>query len=106
LLLAALSPAAGCAQTHSQTRAPLPGAPSAVADPAGDADVRAAANAMLGALPVRDARLDRIEAASRQIVAGQNYRLTVRLADGSRWSAVVWHKLDGSFVTSEITRVR
>jgi hypothetical protein len=102
LLLAALSPVAACAHTDR----PLPGAPVAVADPATDPDVRAAADAMLGALPVRDARLDRIEAASRQIVAGQNYRLAVRLADGSRWSATVWHKLDGSFVTSQVTRLR
>jgi hypothetical protein len=102
LLLAALSPLAACAQNH---KPPL-GAPTAVADPGDDADIRAAANAMLGALPVRDARLERIETASRQVVAGLNYRLTVRLADDSRWSAVVWRKPDGSYVTSEVARIR
>ena len=72
--------------------------PAAVAD----ADVRAAAHAMLAKLPVKHAKLRRIETAQRQVVAGTNYRLTLRLANGARWSGTVWHKLDRTYAVSDL----
>ena len=47
----------------------------------------------------------RLLAARRQVVAGTNYRLTLKLRDGSRWQATVWHKLDGTDQVTETTRL-
>ena len=66
---------------------------------------RAAAHAALTKMP-RHVRLRRIESAERQVVAGMNYRMVLRLTDGQRWSATVWHKLDGAMVVSGVGRVR
>jgi len=70
------------------------------------ADVRAAAQAALGHLPIRHAKLRRIEAASHQVVAGINYRLTLRLVKGGRWKVTVWRKLDGTFAVSDVARAQ
>ncbi|HET9630261.1 MAG TPA: hypothetical protein VFP14_12345 [Novosphingobium sp.] len=43
--------------------------------------------------------------AQRQVVAGTNYRFTLKLRDGSRWQAVVWHRLDGTDQVTETTRL-
>lgn len=47
----------------------------------------------------------RVLSAQRQVVAGTNYRLVLQLRDGSRWQAVVWHRLDGSLEVTEATRL-
>ena len=44
-------------------------------------------------------------AAERQVVAGTNYRLKLKLRDGSSWQAVVWHRLDGRFEVTETARL-
>ena len=44
-------------------------------------------------------------AAHRQVVAGTNYRFTLKLRDGSRWQATVWHKLDGEDEVTQATRL-
>lgn len=44
-------------------------------------------------------------AVERQVVAGTNYRFTLKLRDGSRWQATVWHKLDGRFEVNQTTRL-
>jgi len=44
-------------------------------------------------------------AAHRQVVAGTNYRFTLKLRDGSRWQATVWHKLDGEDEVTQTTRL-
>lgn len=44
-------------------------------------------------------------AAQRQVVAGTNYRFTLKLRDGSRWQATVWHRLDGTDQVTETTRL-
>jgi hypothetical protein len=79
---------------------------SIIAKPDANADVRAATTAMLGQLPVKKAKLRRIETAEQQVVAGMNYRIRLRLTNGSRWTAVVWCKLDGGYQVSEIARVK
>lgn len=84
---------------------PVVGGWSVVSAPDDDPGVQAAATAMLGKLPLRHARLCHVESALRQVVAGTNYRLTLRLRGGSRWSALVGHPLDGSFVVSEAARL-
>jgi hypothetical protein len=72
---------------------------------AADPEVRAAARAALTHLP-HHARLRRIESAERQVVAGMNYRVVLRLTSGQRWSATVWRKLDGTMLVSGVGRVR
>ena len=47
----------------------------------------------------------RLLAAERQVVAGTNYRLTLKLRDGSRWQATVWHRLDGHYEVTNATRL-
>lgn len=86
--------------------APRVGGWSAVASPDNDAGARAAAAAMVKRLPVDHATLKRIDSVQRQVVAGTNYRLTLVLTDGSKWGALVWHKLDGSVVVSDLTQLR
>ena len=46
----------------------------------------------------------RVLVAERQVVAGMNYRLLLKLRDGSRWRVVVWQKLDGTREVTEATR--
>ncbi|MBC2661069.1 hypothetical protein H7F50_04830 [Novosphingobium flavum] len=46
----------------------------------------------------------RVLVAERQVVAGMNYRLLLKLRDGSRWRVVVWQKLDGTRQVTEATR--
>ena len=46
----------------------------------------------------------RVLVAERQVVAGTNYRLLLKLRDGSRWRVVVWQKLDGSRQVTEALR--
>jgi len=79
---------------------------SPVAAPAKDADVRAAAATMVAQIPGRHHRLARIESAEAQVVAGFNYRITLRLTNHSRWGATVWHKLDRSYQVSDLHRVK
>ena len=100
LWLAALIAAPAMAQ------GPIVGGWNAVAQPDHDAEVRAAAKAMLAQLRGRHVRLRRIESASQQVVAGMNYHLTVRLTNHRIWSATVWHKLDGTYAVTEIQRAK
>jgi hypothetical protein len=93
-------------RTLTIVEAPRAGGWSAVARAADDPGVAAAAQAILVRLPAGHAALVGIDMALRQVVAGTNYRLILRLADGNRWSAVVWHKLDGSFDVSDPSRVQ
>jgi predicted neuraminidase len=77
--------------------APLPGGFTAVS-PADEQVVTAAKSAVAA----RDATLtlQAIVEAERQVVAGLNYRLTLKVADNgaSRLAeAIVWHKLDGQY---------
>lgn len=46
----------------------------------------------------------RVLVAERQVVAGMNYRLLLKLRDGSRWRVVVWQKLDGTREVTQATR--
>ena len=102
LLLSALMLAD--APAASAPAVPMVGGWSAVAQPAQDHEARGAALALVAELPVRHARLRRIIVAQRQVVAGTNVRLTVRLAHGGCWSATVWHKLDGSYAVADTAR--
>lgn len=58
-------------------------------------EVREAARFAAGRLG-HNARLGHIEAASQQVVAGINYRLTLRLTNRQRWEVTVWRQLDGT----------
>jgi hypothetical protein len=47
----------------------------------------------------------RLVSAQHQIVAGTNYRMKIKLRDGSLWQATVWHKLDGQYQVTEVVRL-
>lgn len=67
-------------------------------------ELRPVLAAALGRLtPTRNARA-RIVTAEQQVVAGTNYRLLVKLRDGSRWRVVVWRRLDGAYEVTESLR--
>ncbi len=53
--------------------------------------------------PVPHARA-KVLAAERQVVAGTNYQLRLKLRDGSRWRVVVWQRLDGGREVTEAER--
>lgn len=59
--------------------------------------------AMMRLTPARHARAKIVEA-EQQVVAGMNYRLLVKLRDGSRWRVVVWRRLDGDYEVTETIR--
>lgn len=91
VLAAALFLAVGSARTTAQ----VPGGYSPA--PVNDPDVQAAAKFAISA---RDAKLKLlgIEKAQQQVVAGQNFRLTLKVEDHGAnrlVEAVVWRKLDG-----------
>ncbi len=73
-----------------------------------DAEVRQAAAYAITAIKTKQprAKLARITAAERQVVAGLNYRVHLTLADKSRWEAVVWKKLDGKMEVVALTPIR
>jgi len=85
---------------------PVAGGCSPVAHADTDPEVRAAAKAVMAQIPSGKARLRRVEKAERQVVAGTNIHLTLRLSNGRRWEATVWHTLDGSFEVGKLSRVK
>lgn len=87
-------------------RAQVVGGWTVVEQPSDDHDVRAAGLALVRHLPIKNVGLRHVETASRQVVAGTNFRLTVRLTNGRLWGGTVWHKLNGTYVVSHVARVR
>lgn len=51
------------------------------------------------------ARLAHIDAVRQQVVAGMNYRLTLRLTNRQRWDVTVWRRLDGTMELSRKQRL-
>jgi hypothetical protein len=70
------------------------------ADPASD-QVQAAAQFAAANLPRGRAMLAEVISASTQVVAGTNVRMVLRMADGTRWSAIVWQRLDSTSALTE-----
>jgi hypothetical protein len=70
------------------------------ADP-NDAGIQAAARYAAGLVPQGHGALTEVTSAETQVVAGTNIRMVLRLADGSRWKATVWHRLDGTFALTD-----
>lgn len=104
--LAALTAAPACATPQAQPAPPsndtIVGGfePSEVTP-----EVQEAARFALAQRNIAASRLARIEAVSRQVVAGTNYRMDLVLTDGARWRVLVWRQLDGSHVLTEAERV-
>lgn len=69
------------------------------ADPASQS-VQDAANYAVTQLPEGHGGLAEVRSAQTQVVAGTNFRMVLRLADGTMWEVMVWHKLDGSYAIS------
>lgn len=93
-------------QVLTIVEAPRAGGWQSIPDPGDDADLRPVVAAALAKVPRKGAKLGTIDDAERQVVAGTNYRLVFHLADGSRWTATVWRKLDGSLEVSAMAEVR
>jgi hypothetical protein len=85
---------------------PLAGGWTPVEAPMDDHEVRAAALALVRHLPLKTVGLRHIDSASRQVVAGTNFRLTVRLTSGRLWRGTVWHKPNGTFVVTHTVPVK
>lgn len=98
LLVLMLSTAlAACAPKASEPApAPVVVGGWQAADPSGEG-VQAAASYAAAHLPQPHGTLVEVTSAQTQVVAGTNLRMALRMADGTRWSVTVWHKLDGSF---------
>lgn len=64
-------------------------------------EIQAAARYAAPLAPAGHGLLAAISSAQTQVVAGTNIRMVLRFADGSRWQATVWHRLDGSFALTE-----
>ncbi|MFM9937449.1 MAG: cystatin domain-containing protein [Novosphingobium sp.] len=71
------------------------------ADPASEA-VQNAARYAVTLLPEGQGTLAEVRSAQTQVVAGVNFRMVLRLANGTMWEATVWHKLDGSYALSGV----
>jgi len=69
------------------------------------AEVGPAARFAVAHLPRPHGRLVRIIGAERQVVAGTNLRMVLKLSDGKVWRAVVWRKLDGTLELTWFKRV-
>ena len=97
LVLTLATALAACAPKASgPAPAPLVGGGWQAADPSGEG-VQAAARYAAAHLPQSHGALVEVTSAQTQVVAGTNRRMALRMADGTRWSVTVWHRLDGSF---------
>lgn len=96
LSIAAFAALAACAPKPAEP-APVPVVVGGwqAADPA-DETVQTAARYAAGQLPSGHGALAEVVSAQTQVVAGTNIRMVLRLADGTRWQATVWQRLDGA----------
>lgn len=101
LPIAAFAALAACSPKGAEPApAPVIAGGWQVADPAGESIIGAARH-VAGQLPPGHGALAEVVSAETQVVAGTNIRMVLRLADGARWKAVVWHRLDGTFALTE-----
>lgn len=101
LLMAAVSALAACApKASAPAREPVVVGGWQPANPNEDG-IQAAARYAAAHVPPGHGELAEVASAETQVVAGTNIRMVLRLADRSRWKAVVWHRLDGTFALTE-----
>ena len=102
--LFALALCAGLAACAPKAVEPVPAPVIAggwsAADPAGER-VQAAACFAASQLPAGHGALAEVMSAQTQVVAGTNCRMALRMADGTRWNVVVWHRLDGTYALTD-----
>jgi len=103
LALAAALVAAAPVQAQSHQSSPL--LAGGWGETAITPEVRAAAAFAVPRLPRRHARLKRIDAARRQVVAGMNYDIDLTLTDRTRWRVRVWSKLDRTMKLTSAVRL-
>jgi len=84
------------AAAQNSASPPIVGGYAQVADPAQDAEIAQAARIAVNLMD-KPALVAKIESASRQVVAGMNFRLRLALTDGTRWDVVVYRSLDGAW---------
>lgn len=71
-----------------------------------NADVKAAAAFATKQIAAPGVTLTKIESADTQVVAGINYRMSLKLSDGRNPTVVVWKKLDGSMELLSIAEMK
>lgn len=99
LILASLAATAllsGCAAAQDGPAAPSDARVGGWSASTVTPEVTKAAEFALGELKISADRLERIEGAEKQVVAGMNYRFVLVLKDKHQWRVTVWSKLDGS----------
>ena len=75
-----------------------------IADPASER-VQAAARFAASQLPPGHGALAEVLSVQTQVVAGTNLRMALRMADGTRWNTLVWHRLDGTHALTDAQQV-
>lgn len=74
-----------------------------IAEPASER-VQAAARFAASQLPPGHGALAEVLSAQTQVVAGTNLRMALRMADGTRWNTLVWHRLDGTYALTDVQK--
>ena len=84
---------------------PVVGGWKPVRNPNTAAELKGPLQAMLAEISTERLKVAQVISADKQVVAGTNYRMRVRMTNGKTWQAVVWKKLDGTYKVSEIAQV-
>lgn len=92
-------------QVLTVTESPVVGGWKPIANPSKSAELKGPVQAMLKEISSSPLKAAQIVRAEKQVVAGTNYRLRVRMTNGETWQALVWKKLDGTYKVSEIAQV-
>lgn len=108
--VAALVAAPGCSGRTGPAEAPGGNAAAPLAGGwsdvvADDPQLRDAAAFAARAIGGEGASVVAIANGRQQVVAGMNYAMEISLADGGRWRATVWRRLDGGMELTEAKRL-
>ena len=97
---------ATAAEATSPPEVPVPGMVGGWSSAEVTPEVRKAARYALRRLKRPGASLREVSHVEKQIVAGINYRITMKLSDGSRWRVVVWQRPDRSYRMTSAQRLK
>lgn len=92
-------------QVLTVAEVPVAGGWKPVPNPNKAAELKGPLQAMLAEISTEPLKVAQVISADKQVVAGTNYRMRVRMTNGKTWQAVVWKKLDGTYQVSEIAQV-
>lgn len=92
-------------QVLTVAETPIVGGWKPVPNPNKAAELKGPIKAMLAEISTEPLKVAQVISADKQVVAGTNYRMRIRMTNGKTWQAVVWKKLDGTYKVSEIAQV-